>query len=89
MMIEGFLLGIIVTASVTAGIFFLKFWRQTRDLLFLAFGVAFLVEGVNRVGFLLVDPPNEGSASIYVVRLLAFVLMLAGILYKRAGGQAQ
>jgi hypothetical protein len=86
MMVEGFLLGVIVTASITAGIFFLKFWRQTRDLLFLAFGVAFLVEGVNRTTLLLAPSPNEGSASIYVVRLLAFVLMLAGILYKRAGG---
>ena len=84
-MIEGFLLGIIVTASVTAGLFFLKFWRQTRDLLFLAFGVAFLVEGVNRAAFLYVDRPNEGSAPIYVVRLLAFALILAGILHKRTG----
>src|SRR5690242_14488453 len=28
---EGFLLGIIVTASLVAAAYFLKFWRQTRD----------------------------------------------------------
>ena len=84
MMIEGFLLGVIVTASLTAGMFFLKFWRQTHDLLFLAFGAAFLIEGFNRIGFLFVETPNEASASIYAVRLLAFLLILAGILYKRA-----
>ncbi len=84
MMVDGFLLGVIVAASLTAGVYFLKFWRQTRDLLFLAFGVAFLVEGGNRVGFLFVAAPNEGSSSIYVVRLLAFLLILAGIVYKRA-----
>jgi uncharacterized membrane protein HdeD (DUF308 family) len=83
MMIEGFLVGVIVTASLTAGMFFLKFWTQTRDLLFLAFGVAFLIEGVNRIGVLFVAVPNEGNSSVYVVRLLAFVLILAGIVYKR------
>lgn len=81
-MLEGFLLGIIVTASLTAAAFFLKFWRASRDPLFLAFALAFLIEGVNRIGFLLVERPNEGSPAIYVVRLLAFLLILAAILRK-------
>jgi hypothetical protein len=82
MMIEGFLLGIIVTGSLVAALFFLKFWRQTRDYLFLTFAAAFLVEGVNRIGFLFLAAPNEGSSSIYLVRLLAFLLILGGIIYK-------
>jgi hypothetical protein len=82
-MIEAFLLGIIVTASLTAGLFFLKFWKQTRDHLFLAFAVAFLLEGVNRTAFLFLTAPNEGTPSIYVVRLIAFAVVLAGIVYKR------
>ena len=81
-MIEGFLLGVIVTTSLIAAMFFLKFWRQTRDTLFLAFAAAFFIEGINRIGFLLVETPNEGSASIYIVRLLAFVLILGAILHK-------
>ena len=84
MMIEGFLLGVIVTASLVAALFFLKFWRQTRDLLFLTFGIAFLIEGINRIGFLFAVAPNEGTWSIYVVRLLAFLLILGGIVYKSA-----
>ena len=84
-MLEGFLLGIIVTASLTAAAFFLKFWRSSRDPLFLAFALAFLIEGVNRIGFLLVERPNEGSPAIYVVRLLAFLLILAAILRKNRG----
>ena len=83
-MIEGFLLGIIVAGSLAAATFFLKFWRQTRDFLFLAFGIAFLMEAINRVGFLFAAAPNEGTASIYVVRLLAFLLILSGIIYKSA-----
>jgi hypothetical protein len=86
-MLEGFLLGIVVAASLTAGIFFLKFWRRTRDPLFLAFALAFTIEGLNRIGFLFVARANEGSPAIYVVRLLAFLLILGAILHKnRRGG---
>jgi uncharacterized membrane protein HdeD (DUF308 family) len=81
-MIEGFLLGIIVTCSLTAGGYFLKFWRRTGDELFLAFAAAFIIEGVNRIGFLFVAQPNEGSPLIYTVRLLAFMLILIAIVRK-------
>ena len=81
-MLEGFLLGVIVTASLTAGGFFLRFWRQTRDTLFLAFAAAFIIEGLNRVSLLFVERPNEGSPAIYLVRLIAFLLILAAIIRK-------
>jgi hypothetical protein len=81
-MLEGFLLGVIVTASLACGVFFLKFWKRTRDPLFLAFGAAFVIEGLNRLGFLFIDNPYEGSPAIYVVRLLAFGLILAAIVRK-------
>ena len=80
--IQGFLLGIIVTTSLAAGIFFLRFWRDTRDSLFLAFGVAFLIEGLNRITILFLSHPNEGTPAIYLVRLLAFLIILAGIFNK-------
>jgi uncharacterized membrane protein HdeD (DUF308 family) len=86
-MIEGFLLGIIVTASIVAAAFFWKFWRQTRDMLFLAFAAAFLVEGINRMSFLFAEAPNEGSPAIYVVRLIAFLLILAAIVRKNWGAR--
>jgi hypothetical protein len=84
-MIEGFLLGVIVTTSLTAGVFFLKFWRSTRDKLFLAFAVAFIIEGLNRIGFLFVPQPNEGSPTIYIVRLFAFLTIVAAIVSKNRG----
>ena len=85
-MIDGFLLGLISTGFVTAGMFFLRFWRDTRDRLFLAFAASFIVEGLNRCALLFVDKPNEGSPWIYVVRLLAFLLILLAIWRKNAGG---
>jgi uncharacterized membrane protein HdeD (DUF308 family) len=78
-MIETFLTGAIVALSGVAALFFLKFWRRTADGLFLAFAIAFAIEAVNRARFLMAEHPNEGSASIYAVRLLAFTIILAAI----------
>jgi uncharacterized membrane protein HdeD (DUF308 family) len=87
-MIEGFLLGVIATSSLTAGVFFLRFWKKTRDRLFLAFATFFFVEAVNRVVLLYFERPNEGSAWIYLVRFFALLVLLAAILeknYRRSG----
>jgi hypothetical protein len=81
-MIEGFLLGIIVTASLVSGAYFLKFWSKTHDLLFLGFGAAFIIEGLNRVSFLFVGASTGDNAVIYSVRLLSYLLILAAIAYK-------
>lgn len=81
-MIVGFLLGVIATASLTAGLFFLKFWRRTGDLLFLAFGLAFLIEGLNRVTLLFTPTPGMASPWHYMVRFFAFLLIIVGILKK-------
>ena len=81
-MIEGFLLGVIAAASFTAGLFFLRFWKTTRDRLFLAFAVFFFIEAINRMILLSFEHPNEGSPWIYLIRLLALVILLAAILEK-------
>jgi hypothetical protein len=84
-MITGFLLGVIVTGSVTAAAFFYRFWMQTRDKLFLAFAVAFMVEAVNRMAFLWLENPHEGTPAIYLVRLLSYLMILGGIVLKNRG----
>jgi len=81
-MIEGFLVGVIVTTSLVASAFFFKFWRQTRDLLFLGFGAAFLIEGVNRFCILFVADPAAGNKTIYAIRLASYLMILAAIAYK-------
>ena len=80
-MLEAFLLGVIVSCSFVAAAFFLKFWRKTRDLLFLGFAAAFMIEGVNRISFLLLPQPNEGAPLVYTVRLFSYLLILAAIVY--------
>lgn len=81
-MLQGFLLGVVAMASLTAAAFFWKFWRQTRDVLFLAFCAAFVIESVNRVSVLFLERPDEGHPSIYIVRSLAFLLILLAIFNK-------
>ena len=78
-MIDGFLLGVIVLSELVAAAYFFKFWRQTRDRLFLAFGAAFLIEAVNRASILFIADPAAGNPVIYFVRLLSYLLILAAI----------
>jgi hypothetical protein len=81
-MTEGFLLGVIVTCSFVAAAFFTRFWYATRDLLFLGFAAAFALEGLNRIAFLFLEKPNVGDESLYVVRLVSYLLILATIANK-------
>ena len=84
MIIEGFLLGVIAAASLTASVFFLRFWRDTRDSFFLAFAAFFLVEAGIRLTLLFFSRPNEGSPWIYVVRLAASLGILFAIIRKNS-----
>jgi len=81
-MVDGFLLGVIVTASLAIAGYFFRFWRHTRDLLFLGFAAAFAIIGLNRLALLFAEHPNEGGAWTYSVRLLAYLLILAAIIHK-------
>jgi len=80
-----FLLGVIAMASVTAAVFFLKFWKITRDTLFLAFAVFFFIDSASRVTLLFFAHPNEGSPLIYLLRLFALLFILAAILKQKYG----
>jgi len=83
-MINGFLLGVISTSSFVVGLFFLKFWRTTRDGLFLAFAFAFIVEAFNRASLLFINNPNEGNPLVYIVRLVVFLCLLIAIIRKNS-----
>jgi hypothetical protein len=69
-------------ASVTIGIFFLRFWRDTGDRFFLLFAISFLLEGGNRVALGLVTAPNEGRPIFYLVRFISFIIICVAIIQK-------
>ncbi|HEY1500199.1 MAG TPA: DUF5985 family protein [Acidobacteriaceae bacterium] len=79
---EGFLEGVIATTSLAAGLYFLRFWRDTHDSLFLAFSLAFSIEGINRCARVFFMNPSEASPWVFVVRAFAFLIILAGIINK-------
>jgi hypothetical protein len=78
-----FLLGTTTMGFWVIGLFFLRFWFQTRDRLFAIFAVAFWILGVNRFVFLMLIQVDEANnLPLYMVRLLAFSLILVAIVDK-------
>lgn len=77
-----FLSGVLVMGYIVAGLFFLKFWRESRDRLFAWFAAAFVILAIQRVLVALLPAPSSG---VYIVRLAAFVLILWAIVEKNRG----
>lgn len=73
------LLGAIATASFIAGLFFLRFWKTTRDRFFLFFAVSFWLEAANRIIQAFIEFNLENVPIIYPIRLVAFGLILFAI----------
>jgi peptidoglycan/LPS O-acetylase OafA/YrhL len=65
-----------------AGLFFLRFWRRTGDLLFAAFAAAFWLLAANQTLLVLADVPAEEKTWFYLLRLAAFGLIIAAITFK-------
>jgi Family of unknown function (DUF5985) len=77
-----FLWGALAMGTLIAGLFFLRFWRQSNDRLFLLMGIAFWVLSLNWLGLALIPWIDETRHYVYVLRLLAFLLIIAGIIDK-------
>jgi hypothetical protein len=80
-----FLGGMIAMAYLVAGFFFLRFWMRTRERLFLAFAGAFWLLGLNQALVGLSGAPPEDQGSYYLLRLAAFILIIAAVIAKNAG----
>jgi hypothetical protein len=78
-MLYDFLGGAVAMGFAVAALMFLKFWRRTRVGLFLAFAGAFLLLGVNQALLTLSRIPLEERSWLYLVRLAAFLLILAAL----------
>ena len=86
--LASFLSGLITMGFVIAALFFFRFWRRTRDALFLAFGLAFLLLALNQALIGLSDVTGEERSFLYIPRLAAFALLIAAIVGKNIrGGQ--
>lgn len=77
-----FLYGVATCASTIAGLLFMRFWRDTRDRLFMWFALAFWMLAANWAAISLVNPAEEARHLFYLVRLAGFVMILVGIYEK-------
>lgn len=84
-----FLAGMVTMGFVTASLFFLRFWRHTRDHLFLAFGIAFFLFAVHQGLVALAGIPREERGWIYLIRLFGFGLLIFAIVLKNTTGKSR
>jgi hypothetical protein len=74
--------GALATTCGVAGLFFLKFWRVSKDRFFLFFLLAFWVLSLNWIVLIVEQPILESRQDAYIIRLLAFVLIIIGVIDK-------
>lgn len=86
-MTNDFLRGALCVAFAVAGLFFLRFWRLAAERLFLLFALAFWFLALESIGLALVRPPRESQHYFYVLRLIAFALIIAGVIDKNRGSR--
>jgi hypothetical protein len=85
--VNNFISGAIMMACWVAGLFFLRFWRETRDRFFAMFALSFWLLASERVILVMLDPIDETRTFVYLIRSLAFaVIVLAVVDKNRATG---
>lgn len=77
-----FLAGAIVMGWGIVSLFFLRFWRNSGDRFFLYFAAAFFLEGLTRLLTSQLVTHSEASPAFYLIRLLAYGLILWAIIEK-------
>jgi Family of unknown function (DUF5985) len=77
--------GLLAAGYLVAAVFFLRFWRGSGDRLFAMFAAAFLLLTLQRVLLALQLSLMEDEVWSYVIRLLAFLLILFAIVDKNRG----
>jgi hypothetical protein len=84
--LTAFLAGMVTMGFLTAGAFFIRVWRRSREGRFLAFAAGFWLLAANQaISVLLAGVTESGRTSSYVIRLGAFLLIVAAVLRRAAG----
>ena len=79
---EQLIMGAIAMGCWVAGLFFLRFWRETGDRLFAIFCASFWLLGLTRVGLAFTASGSEQNSFLYWVRFIAFALIIVAIVDK-------
>jgi uncharacterized membrane protein len=78
--------GALAMGCLVVGLFFVRFWRVSRDRFFLFFVAAFWLFGLSYVA-LAVSTSRQADSQyqLYAIRLAGFVSIIAGIVSKNRG----
>jgi len=79
-----FLSGMLAAGYLVIAGFFLRFWKQTRDRLFIFFSAAFAMLAIQRVMIVPEFALVEDKTWAYGLRLIAFLLIIYAIVVKNA-----
>lgn len=74
--------GMLMILSLVAALFFTMSWRRSGDRFFLIFAFAFTLLGIERLILGILNLPESPLLSIYIVRLIAFLLIIIAIVDK-------
>lgn len=74
--------GLIAALSLVAALHFRRFGKETGDRFFDLFAGAFALFAVNNFAVGVLDPDGSGGAGLYVIRLLAFLVIIVAIWQK-------
>lgn len=82
MALYDFLSGAVAFGFLVAALFFLRFWTRLRDPLFIWFALAFCLLGLGQSVLALGGLPLEERSSVYLIRLLAFSMIIFAVFRK-------
>jgi hypothetical protein len=80
--LASFLSGAIAMGYSVCAIFFLRFWARSKDMLFCAFAAAFFLLALCQMLTTVLGLPLEERSWIYLLRLIAFTVLIGAILGK-------
>ena len=80
--LKEFLLGALIMSDVVLALFFLHYWRVTKDRFFLFFTWSFVLGGTSRLVLAVHLGNDEFEPLVYLIRFLSYVIILVAIIDK-------
>jgi uncharacterized membrane protein len=80
--------GAVVMGCFMSALFFLNFWKRSRDRFFGLFALAFLLLGLSWWVHVVAGIANEFNRSVHLLRLIAFLLIILAVIDKNRSPKA-
>ena len=81
---QTFLSGMTTMGFLVVSLLFVRYWRRTRDGIFVWFSISFALLALTQALPVIIEIPREEHSWVFLLRLLAFALLIFAILRKNA-----